>query len=302
MRAGKGLAGAFYLCHRRALVLSFWHQGTPACFIDLSMSNSSTSSSGLHQQHGLYPAAQTVDDFRHNLAIVQERIDASCARAGRNSSEIRLLPVSKTVPPERIRLAYEAGCRWLGENKAQEGDRKAKVLADLPDLKWSMIGHLQTNKARYVARFASEFQALDRIEVAEALQHRLQLEERELDVFVQVNTSGEVSKYGLEPDTAEAFIQQLGQFSRLRVKGLMTLALFSSNPDEVRPCFRLLRALRDRLRSQVPAGVQLDELSMGMSGDFEIAIEEGATVIRVGQAIFGARSTADSAYWPKTGA
>ncbi|WP_054485204.1 YggS family pyridoxal phosphate-dependent enzyme, partial [Achromobacter xylosoxidans] len=188
--------------------------------------------------------------------------------------------------------------RLLGENKIQEAHRKWQNTADLPDLRWSVIGHLQTNKAKLMAQFASEFQALDSLRLAEALDRRLQAEGRALDVYVQVNTSGEPSKYGLAPDDVAAFIQALPAFSSLRVRGFMTLALFSSEAERVRQCFVLLRGLRDRLRQDAPAGISLDELSMGMSGDFEIAIEEGATVVRVGQAIFGARALPDSHYWP----
>ncbi len=152
-----------------------------------------------------------------------------------------------------------------------------------------------------MARFATEFQALDSLRVAEALDRRLQSEGRALDVFVQVNTSGEASKFGLPPDEVGAFLKKLPAYSSLRVKGFMTLALFSAEAERVRECFVLLRELRDRLRQEAPADVQLDELSMGMSGDYEIAIEEGATVVRVGQAIFGARATPDTYYWPSPG-
>jgi pyridoxal phosphate enzyme (YggS family) len=245
-----------------------------------------------------WPQATTVDDLRHNLALVHARIARACLRVGRDPASVRLLPVSKTVDEARLRLAWQAGCHELGENKVQEAQGKAEALADLPGLRWSVIGHLQTNKARNVARFASEFQALDSLRVAQALDQRLELEQRTLDVFVQVNTSGEASKYGLDPLEVPDFIQRLPAFPRLRVRGLMTLALFSADPEQVRPCFVRLRELRDRLRPSLPPGLQLDALSMGMSGDFEIAIEEGATVIRVGQAIFGARATPDSLYWP----
>ena len=171
-------------------------------------------------------------------------------------------------------------------------------MQDLGDLHWSVIGHLQTNKAKLVARFASEFQALDSLRLAETLDRRLQIEGRQLDVFVQVNTSNEESKFGLPPGEVAAFVQAMPRFSNLRVRGLMTLALFSAAPEQVRACFVRLRQLREQLRQSAPAAVQLDELSMGMSGDFEIAIEEGATVVRVGQAIFGTRSVPDSHYWP----
>ena len=254
-----------------------------------------------HDQHGRWPQAESVDDFRHNLAAVQARIVAACQRVGRDPDSVRLLPVSKTKPEATLRLAYAAGCRMLGENKPQEAYRKWEAMADLADLRWSVIGHLQSNKAKLVARFASEFQALDNLRVAEALERRLQAEGRALDVFVQVNTSGEASKFGLAPDAVEAFLRELPAFPALRVRGLMTLALFSAEADRVRECFVLLRGLRDRLRQEAPAGVGLDELSMGMSGDYEIAIEEGATVVRVGQAIFGARALPDAHYWPAAG-
>jgi len=261
-------------------------------------SMSTTPTQTRHDQHGRYPRAESVEDFRHNLATVQQRIDSACQRVGRDPAGVRLLPVSKTMDEAHIRLAYAAGCRLLGENKVQEAHHKWEAMQDLGDLHWSVIGHLQTNKAKLVARFASEFQALDSLRLAETLDRRLQIEGRQLDVFVQVNTSNEESKFGLPPGEVAAFVQALPRFSNLRVRGLMTLALFSAAPDQVRACFVRLRQLREQLRQSAPAAVQLDELSMGMSGDFEIAIEEGATVVRVGQAIFGARSVPDSHYWP----
>lgn len=254
----------------------------------------------LHELHGHWPQAVSVEDFRHNLAAVHARIAAACERTGRDPASVRLLPVSKTKPEASLRLAYAAGCRMFGENKAQEAYGKWAAMTDLADLRWSVIGHLQTNKAKLVARFATEFQALDSLRVAEALDRRLQAEGRRLDVFVQVNTSGEASKYGLPPDEVTRLLRELRAFSALRVRGLMTLALFSAEAARVRRCFVLLRELRDRLRQDVPDGVSVDELSMGMSGDYEIAIEEGATVVRVGQAIFGARATPDAYYWPSS--
>ncbi|HSH48945.1 MAG TPA: YggS family pyridoxal phosphate-dependent enzyme [Halomonas sp.] len=248
-----------------------------------------------------YTAAHTLVDLERNLLDVKRRIAAACRRAGREPGEVRLLPVSKTVDEARLRLAYQAGCRELGENKVQEAQRKAEALADLTDLRWSVIGHLQTNKARQVARFASEFQALDSLRLAEVLERRLEIEDRTLDVLVQVNTSNEASKFGLAPDDVPAFVHELPAFSRLRVKGLMTLAVFSDDPARVRPCFACLRQLRDRLREKLPEGIGMDTLSMGMSGDFELAIEEGATLVRVGQAIFGPRPLPDSYYWPDAG-
>lgn len=245
-----------------------------------------------------YATANTVAEFRQHLADVHERIKAACARVGRDPATVHLLPVSKTVSGERIRNAYAAGCRTLGENKVQEAHRKWQEMSDLRDLEWAIIGHLQTNKAKLVAEFASEFQALDSLRVAEALDKRLQALGRSLDVLVQVNTSNEQSKFGLSPDEVEAFVKRLPVYSSLHVRGLMTLALFSDDVVKVRPCFVRLRELRERLRQCAPIGVAMDELSMGMSGDYELAIEEGSTIVRVGQAIFGARTVPDDVYWP----
>ncbi|RTR04369.1 YggS family pyridoxal phosphate-dependent enzyme [Halomonas nitroreducens] len=247
-----------------------------------------------------YPQASTLEDFTRNLTSVRERIAGACRRVGRDPAEVRLLPISKTVNEARIRLSVEAGCRELGENKVQEAHRKWQGLSDLQDLRWSLVGHLQTNKAKQVACFASEFQALDSLRVAEVLDRRLQALGRGLDVFIQVNTSEESSKYGLPPDAVEAFVRRLPAYSALRVRGLMTLALFSPDTSRVRQCFVRLRELRDRIRQEVPEGDGVTELSMGMSGDFEAAIEEGATVVRVGQAIYGARRLPDSHFWPST--
>ncbi len=246
-----------------------------------------------------FPQAETIEQLRQNLATIRERIDQACLQAGRDPQEVRLLPVSKTHPAEYLRLAYAAGCRMLGENKIQEAYQKWQELEDLKDLEWSVIGHLQTNKAKYVARFASEFHALDSLRLAQALDQRLTIENRYLDVLVQINTSGEESKYGLEPEQAPELIAELAQFTRLRVRGLMTLAMNSEDREAVRGCFVKLRELRDSLQAHAPAGMQLTELSMGMSGDFELAIAEGATIVRIGQAIFGAREQPDSYYWPK---
>lgn len=228
-------------------------------------------------------------DIAANLTRIHGRIAAACDRAGRNPDTVRLLPVSKTQSAALIREAYAAGERVFGENKVQEAHAKSEELADLTDLKWAVIGHLQTNKIKYLTRFASEFHALDSAKVAEELDRRLQSEGRGLDVFIQVNSSAEVSKFGLDPADVERFAKSLSVFSSLRVKGLMTLAVFSPDQDQVRACFTVMRELQDRLRDLDAAASSFDQLSMGMSGDFELAIEYGATVVRVGEAIFGPR-------------
>ena len=226
------------------------------------------------------------------LAAVQSRIDAACAKVGRDPQDVRLMAVSKTHPASVLREAYEAGCRLFGENKAQEAAAKADELADLTDLRWAYIGHLQTNKIKDVARFAAEFHALDSIKVARTLDARLDDLGRPLDVFIEVNSSGEESKFGLSPDEVTAFAQQLTLYPRLRVRGLMTLAANSSDEQEVRACFRRMQELQAQLRGLASAAGSYDEMSMGMSGDLELAVEHGATTVRVGQALFGARRAA----------
>ena len=184
----------------------------------------------IHQPH--YTKAETIDELAQNFSDIRNKIRAACIRSGRSETSVQLLPVTKTVDERRIRMAHELGYNIFGENKVQECLAKSVNMSDLP-VKWSVIGHLQTNKIKYMAKFASEFQALDSIRVAEQLNNRLIEEDRTLNVLVQVNTSGEESKYGLAPKDVALFIQQLIPFSHLRVKGLMTLALLSSESEKV---------------------------------------------------------------------
>ncbi|MYF39373.1 MAG: YggS family pyridoxal phosphate-dependent enzyme [Rhodothermaceae bacterium] len=210
---------------------------------------------------------------------VQERIAMACIRAGRDVGEITLIAVTKTWPREIVEAALEAGLTDFGENKVQELIAKAPLF---PTANWHMIGHLQRNKARQVVAHAREFHALDSLRLAKALNRHAELAERVLPCFVQVNVSGEDSKFGLRPPLVDEFMAQLRDLEHLRLIGLMTLA--SPNVRRVREEFRLLRSIRSRY---VHLGCQY--LSMGMSGDFEIAIEEGATHVRVGSALFGPR-------------
>ena len=226
---------------------------------------------------------------------IRERVDAACRSAGREPSEVEILPVSKTFPVELIREAVALGLHRFGENKVQEIKTKYEPLADCA-IDWIMIGHLQTNKAKEVARFAREVQSLDRLELAEALHKRMQIEGRTLDVLVQIKTSTEETKYGLPAEELPEFLNTLRAFDTLRVRGLMTLAVNSDNEIDVRACFRLLRELRDQ---SLASGYDIPRLSMGMSGDFALAIAEGATEVRIGTAIFGARAYPDSYYWPE---
>lgn len=220
-----------------------------------------------------------------NWAQVRQRVDQACRDAGRDPAEVVILPVSKTFGPKLIRAAVALGLHRFGENKVQEIRDKAGPLADC-GIGWVVIGHLQTNKAKDVARLASEVQSLDRMELAEALDRRLQHEGRAIDVLVQVKTSAEPGKFGLPPDQLPRFLDALRGCDSLRVCGLMTLATHSSAPAEVRGCFRQLRELRDQAVMQ---GHDLPRLSMGMSADFPLAIAEGASEVRIGTAIFGNR-------------
>ncbi|MCJ7859158.1 YggS family pyridoxal phosphate-dependent enzyme [Corynebacterium kalidii] len=230
-----------------------------------------------------------VKDLRDAVAAVRARVDAAALAAGRDPAEVRLLPVSKTVPVERLRSAVTAGMHEFAENKPQEVQRKAVEMADLP-VRWIAIGHLQTNKARMVAEHAHEFQALDSVRLAEALQRRLEMVDRSLDVLVQVNTSGEESKTGARPDEVATVLETAARCDRLRVRGFMTVAANTTDTGEVRRCFSDLRGILARAREDAVVDPELlTELSMGMSGDFRTAIEEGATCVRVGTAIFGAR-------------
>lgn len=238
----------------------------------------------------------TDEGLRARWEQLQARVADACRDAGRDPGEVTVLPVSKTFGPEVIREAVDAlGVHRFGENKVQEIREKSDPLADC-GIDWVMIGHLQTNKAAVVARLAAEVQSLDRPKLAAALDRHLRAEERVIDVLVQVKTSDEPSKYGLEPDHMLAFLDELTGYPTLRVQGLMTLAINTSDPDTVRGCFRRLRQLRDAATER---GHHLPRLSMGMSGDFPLAIAEGATEVRIGTALFGARPYPDSHYWPE---
>ncbi|HEX7339237.1 MAG TPA: YggS family pyridoxal phosphate-dependent enzyme [Rhodanobacteraceae bacterium] len=217
---------------------------------------------------------------------VRARVDAACHEAGREPGDVTILPVSKTFGVDAIREAMALGLTRFGENRVQEVRAKQVELADA-HLDWVVIGHLQTNKAKDVARLASEVQSLDRLELARALDQRLQHEGRSISVLVEVKTSPEEAKHGLPPDQLPSLLRELKAMHSLRVEGLMTMAVHADDAGAVRACFRQLRQLRDRARED---GFALPRLSMGMSGDFALAIAEGSTEVRIGRAIFGERT------------
>ena len=236
------------------------------------------------------------DTLASNIASVQSNIAQAAERVGRRPDEITLVAVSKTKPVELIKLAYELGLRDFGENRVQDALPKIAEFrhAGLQPVTWHMIGHLQRNKVNKVVGSFDSVQSVDSLQLAQALNtHANELEVR-IAVLLQVNVSGEVSKEGMTPEDALTLAQQIVALSQLDVQGLMTVAPQVQDPEEVRPVFRALRLLRDDLRKQVPQSAW-QHLSMGMTDDYCVAIEEGATIVRVGRAIFGERASVSQA-------
>ena len=232
-----------------------------------------------------------------NIAQIRTRIREAALGVDRNPEEIKLLLATKTVSAENIKIALEAGETLIGENKAQELKSKYNDLLEVSHQK-HFIGHLQTNKIKELLRYdVTCIQSIDRLDLAEKLQNRLEFEEKEMDVFIQVNTSNEKSKFGIEPDRAIELTKQVAEFPNIHIKGLMTIGLFSAEEEKVRVCFKMLKDIQQQIAALNLPGVAMDELSMGMSHDLEFAIEEGSTMVRVGTAIFGKRIYADSYYW-----
>jgi PLP dependent protein len=226
-------------------------------------------------------------DISFNIAQIKKRIAAAAARASRDPHTVQLMAVTKTVAPERIGQALEAGITMLGENYVQEA--KEKIAAIGNRARWHLIGHLQTNKAKYAVHLFDCVHSVDRFELALELDKRAGKINRRLNVLIEVNLSGEESKSGIPAAQAVTLVRQVSPLSNLAVRGLMTMAPYSDNPENSRPYFKALHNLSEEIsRANLP-GVQMEELSMGMTDDFEVAIEEGATIIRVGRAIFGAR-------------
>ncbi|MCB0869827.1 MAG: YggS family pyridoxal phosphate-dependent enzyme [Solirubrobacterales bacterium] len=227
------------------------------------------------------------DRIRANITAVRERMASACERAGREPDSVRLLLATKTVEPDRIRVAIEAGETLVAENRVQEVRPKFEALEDL-EYERHFIGHLQSNKVNALVPYISCLQTLDRLSLARKLQNRLEREGETLEVLIQVNTSGEQTKAGLDPDEVEPFIRTIAGLDALKIRGLMTIGL-NAEPEVARPSLTSLREIADRIREENIEGVEMTELSMGMTGDLEVAIEEGSTIVRVGSAIFGAR-------------
>ncbi|HEX6510895.1 MAG TPA: YggS family pyridoxal phosphate-dependent enzyme [Chloroflexota bacterium] len=221
-----------------------------------------------------------------NWSRLRSRVDAAAERAGRRPEEVTIVAVSKTFPIDAVRDAYDAGLRLFGENYIQEAFAKIEALP--PDVEWHMVGHLQSNKARQAAGRFSLIHSLDSLHLAEALDKQAAKRGVRQRVLLQVNIADEDSKFGFEPAQAPDAAAEVAELEHLEMRGLMTIGPLAGNPEDIRWVFRELRSLRDKVQAQLP-GLDLRELSMGMTGDFEAAIEEGATLIRVGRAIFGER-------------
>lgn len=225
-------------------------------------------------------------EIADRVAEVRSRIVRAAARAGRDPATVTLVAVSKTVPPPRIYAAYLTGVRDFGENRVEEGLPKQ---AELPaDMVWHMIGHIQSRKARDVVGHFGLVHSVDRLDLAETLHRRAEATDVLVPVLLEVNVSGEATKAGFAPADVDGAVRAVNLLPRLQLRGLMTMAPIVTDPEAARPVFRGLRELRDRLSAAWPQA-RLDDLSMGMTDDFEVAIEEGATLVRVGRAIFGER-------------
>ena len=226
-------------------------------------------------------------DIAANINFLRHRIAIACARCGRDPYSVKLMAVTKTVPVERILQAVEAGITLLGENYVQEAREKHDLLGGRAQM--HMIGHLQTNKAKYAVRLFDCVHSVDRLELAQELDRRAKAVSLKMNILVEVNVSGEKTKNGVPAVEAMALLKLLAPLENLAVQGLMTMAPYSDNPETSRPYFQALRSLRnDIVHAGIP-GVQMQELSMGMTDDFEVAIEEGSTIVRIGRAIFGER-------------
>lgn len=232
-----------------------------------------------------------------NITVIKERINKACKENDRNPDEVKLLLATKTIPVERIKIALQAGQTLIAENKVQELKEKYEALKEIPHTN-HFIGHLQTNKIKDLLKYnVSCIQSVDRLDLAEKLHQRLQFENKTIEVLIQVNTSYEESKFGASPDNAIELVKRVAKLETLKIKGLMTIGLLSAEAEKVRKCFRLLRDIQKQIVALNIPNVEMKELSMGMSGDLETAIAEGATIVRVGTAIFGKRPTPDSYYW-----
>ena len=222
-----------------------------------------------------------------NWEHVKERVAEAAIRVGREPSQIQIVAISKTMPFERIQEAVQAGINTLGENRVQEAWQKYQQLGKIAS--WHLVGHLQTNKAKRALQIFDVIHSVDSLHLAEKINSHCEQLNRTVDVFVEVKTSDEPTKFGVAPEESAELVEKIANLPNIKLSGLMTLGKWTSNEREVRQCFKLLRKVKEKIESEKITSVFLPHLSMGMSGDFEWAIEEGATIVRIGTAIFGRR-------------
>jgi pyridoxal phosphate enzyme (YggS family) len=234
-------------------------------------------------------AGKPMDPVARNVLSIRERIAKAAERCGRSPDEITLLAVSKTFPAEFLVRAAEAGIRCFGENRVQEAETKIPQLRNIDGLQWHLIGHLQTNKARRAAELFDVIHSVDSVKLAAKLNQASTEAGKILSVLLQIDLGDEETKFGAEPRQIHELVEAINGFPGLRLNGLMTIPPFWDNPEDVRPYFARLRQLRDKMEMEQPGCLGLNHLSMGMSHDFEQAVQEGATILRIGTAIFGAR-------------
>jgi len=226
-----------------------------------------------------------VEKIENNLEIINEKIKKASLKVNRNPQEIKLVAVTKTATIEQIKEAISAGVKIIGENKVQEAKEKYQILTG--NTEWHLVGHLQTNKVKYAVEIFDLIHSVDSIKLAKEIDKRSLQFGMMTNVLVEVNVSEEETKYGIKPEEVEPFLKEISGFSRIKVRGLMTIAPISEDQEEVRPYFRKLRELSKEIKSKNIKNVKMDCLSMGMTEDFEVAIEEGANMVRIGRGIFG---------------
>ena len=223
--------------------------------------------------------------IKNNLEIINEKIKKAALKANRNPEEIKLVAVTKTATIEQIKEAINGGVKIIGENKVQEAKEKYQILT--ANIEWHLVGHLQTNKAKYALKIFDCIHSVDSIKLAKEIDKRSMQFGKKTNVLVEVNVSGEETKYGIKPEEVESFLKEMSEFSGIRTRGLMTIAPIVEDKEEVRSYFRKLREISKEIKSKNIKNVKMEYLSMGMTEDFEVAIEEGANMVRIGRGIFG---------------
>jgi pyridoxal phosphate enzyme (YggS family) len=222
-----------------------------------------------------------------NIRNIWSRMEKAAEKTGRDKEDVKLVAVTKTVEVLRIKEAIKYGIKMIGENRVQEAESKFVHITE--KVEKHLVGHLQTNKAKKAVELFDFIQSVDSQHIAQEISRRASQMGKVMEVLVEINTSGEKSKFGIDPDQALSFVKSISNLEGIKIKGLMTIGLFSNNPEDTRPCFKKLKAIFDQLKSENIPNVEMQYLSMGMTSDFEIAIQEGANMVRIGTGIFGSR-------------